>query len=165
MTSTSDLSSAYSDLYTSVTSGETTEVLASLRAMIDACPEVAAWLAKEAGIAPNLLGVALEVYAGGVTAEYSDDGPCGQDIHDMEALLDSAAAYGTLDDVMDLLCETDPKDAEILRKQYGLGDHEPVMVKDIAAEMGVSREWVRRCGNRGRMKVKQQMEARGVVNT
>lgn len=157
------LEQPYSELYRAVHIGDDADILAAFRAMTVACPEVEDWLAKAVGVKVSEVRRALACMGDAVPLDSAgyDDGPRDHEMREMEDVLDSAAMFGTVDEVLDELCETDPKAAHVLHVHYGLGDAEPQLMKDIAADMDRSREMVRRYADRGRKKIMQRLQARG----
>ena len=53
-------------------------------------------------------------------------------------------AMDTLHDILELI---DPREAEVLRRRYGLGEDDPATLEAIAKAMGISRERVRQVEN------------------
>jgi len=57
-----------------------------------------------------------------------------------------------------LLAEVDPREAMILRMHYGLGAHEPMTLKEIAAKLGLTRERIRQIQHEALTKLYEYME-------
>lgn len=148
----------YAALYEATYDGSESDILAALRGMVDVCPEVLTWLAEQVGVPESAIATALSLVSDTVTLEFD----VATDADSAEQLLDDAALFGTLDDVVADLCDADPRAGKIICEHYGLRGGERTLV-DIAAELSLSRETVRKHGKRGREAIKKRMEARGVT--
>ena len=155
------LDPSYSELFSAVHTGSDEDVLAALSAMVDACPEVESWLARAVGSTTRDVRRCLSWT--GDAQRLGEYDPGDADLFEMEDILDAAAMYGTLDEALIDLCDSDPRAGQVITFQYGLDGQGPKKVKDISTEMGFSRETVRRYSIRGRMKIQKRLAARGLV--
>lgn len=153
----------YSALYHATHAGSEFDTLAALREMVAVVPEIGEWLAREVGTSLKNINVALEWQ--GDAVGFDDFDPADAELLELDALLDSAAAFGTLEDVLDDLIEEDPKAGTAIAKHYGMGSHQAQEINVIAADLGRSREMVRRYVKRGREKMRTRLEARGRTTT
>jgi RNA polymerase primary sigma factor len=61
--------------------------------------------------------------------------------------------------VLDLLARLEPRDASVLRMRFGLGDEEPMTLKEIGERLGLTRERVRQIECEALIKMREQFEA------
>ena len=172
------LASSYDSLFKAASSGTDAEILDAIAGMIDACPEVADWFATEAGICASKLRHALN--CGRDALGFAElDSETGSDEtltfwssahvesedepEDIVAMLDAAAAFGTLEECLDVLAEEDPIAYEVIAREQGLGQYQEHRLKDVAEVIGRSGEMTRRYRKRGYSRIRERLEARGVM--
>jgi hypothetical protein len=147
--------------------GRPGEILAALQRLVAEVPEIADWFAKEARVPRSTVLLALASGAVGESEEFDERSPdawavsgwsCGQD-EEMEELLDQAAMFGTLDEVLDELHDEDPMAAATIGSYYGL-NCEPKTFRQVGEELERSGQMCRRYEARGRAKLRERMDAR-----
>lgn len=162
------LATEYDSLYKAATAGDDADILSALASLV-ADDDIAEWFAKQAGVTVGNLRRTLSYtdaigYGQLDPEQYQEAGSLRSseaDIEqpDIEELLDGAAAFGTLNECLGWLSEEDPRAYEVIARENGLGQYEEHMVSEVAAELGRSREMVRRWRLRGYSRIRERMSA------